>query len=72
MPKYFKKYSRKEPKTMNHVPATFAYGHPEWSYYEMLQHDPERMQRFMKAMGLIEEKMPIAGIYDFGWVGKVA
>ncbi|KAF6814099.1 O-methyltransferase [Colletotrichum plurivorum] len=68
MPAYFQKYGRKEPQTLNHVPGTFAYGQPEYGWYEMLQHDPARMQRFLRAMGPIEEKMPIAGIYDFGWL----
>lgn len=68
MPAYFEKYGRKEPQTLNHVPGTFAYGTPEYGWYEMLQHDPARMQRFLRAMGPIEEKMPIAGIYDFGWL----
>lgn len=71
-PEYFEKYGRKEPQTMNHVPTTFAYGHPEWSYYEMISRDPERMRMFMKAMAPIEEKMPIAGIYDFGWLVEKA
>jgi hypothetical protein len=57
---------------MNHVPTTFAYNHPELSYYEMISHDPERMRMFMKAMALIEERMPIAGIYDFGWLVEKA
>ncbi|GKT51203.1 methyltransferase fsa4 [Colletotrichum spaethianum] len=68
MPAYFEKYGRKEPQTLNHVPGTYAYGVPEYSFYEMLQHDPPRMQKFLRAMGPIEEKMPISGIYDFGWV----
>jgi O-methyltransferase domain len=68
MPEYFEKYGKKEPQTMNHVPATYAYGHPEWSFYEMIAHDPPRMMRFFKAMGPIEARMPIAGIYDFGWL----
>lgn len=72
MPKYFEEYGRKEPQTMNHIPVTFAYGHPEWSFYEMLARDPEGMQTLLRAMGAIEEKNPIAGIYDFGWVVKVA
>ena len=72
MPKYFEEYGRKEPQALNHIPVTFAYGHPEWSFFEMLAHDLEGMQRVLKAMGAIEEKMPIAGIYDFGWVVKVA
>lgn len=44
------------------------YGHPEWSFYELMMHDPERMKRFMPGMAAVEEKMPIAGIYDFGWL----
>ena len=57
---------------MNHVPTTWAYGHPEWSYYEMLAHDPAWMGRFLKAMGPIEARMPISGIYDFGWLVAAA
>ncbi|KAB5516967.1 O-methyltransferase [Coniochaeta sp. 2T2.1] len=71
-PEYFAAYGRKEPETLNHVPATFAYGHPEWSFYEMLEHEPERMRRFMRAMAPIEERMPIAGIYDFSWAVTTA
>ncbi|KAK1449231.1 O-methyltransferase [Colletotrichum melonis] len=72
MPAYFEKYGRKEPQTLNNVPGTYAYGVPEYGWYEMLQHDPPRMQRFLRAMGPIEEKMPISGIYDFGWVVEYA
>ncbi|KAF9880464.1 O-methyltransferase [Colletotrichum karsti] len=72
MPAYFEKYGRKEPQTLNRVPGTYAYGTPEYGWYEMLQHDPPRMQRFLRAMGPIEEKMPISGIYDFGWVTEYA
>lgn len=71
-PNYFDAYGRKEPETLTHVPATFAYGHPEQSYYEMLEQDPVRMHRFMRAMAPIEERMPISGIYDFGWAVAVA
>lgn len=67
-PRYFAEYGRKEPQGLTDVPGTFAYGHPEWSYYEMLEHDPARRARFFRAMKPIEERMPIAGIYDFGWV----
>jgi len=54
------------------VPSTFAYGHPEMSYYELLERDPERMRRFMRGMAPIEERMPIAGIYDFSWAVAAA
>ncbi|OIW23060.1 O-methyltransferase [Coniochaeta ligniaria NRRL 30616] len=72
LPNYFAAYGRKEPETLTHVPGTFAYGHPEQSYYEMLEHDPVRMRRFMRAMAPIEERMPIAGIYDFSWAVAAA
>ncbi|KAK1997564.1 O-methyltransferase [Colletotrichum falcatum] len=68
LPAYFEEYGRREPQTMNRIPATYAYGVPERSFYEMLQRDPARLGRFLRAMGPIEDKMPIAGIYDFGWV----
>lgn len=71
-PKYFEIYGRKEPQGLNHVPTTFAYGTPELSYYEMISRDPERMKAFMKAMAPLEEKMPIAGIYDFSWLVEKA
>lgn len=71
-PNYFDTYGRKEPETLNHVPGTFAYGHPEWNFYEMLEHNPDRMRRFMRAMAPIEERMPIAGIYDFSWAVAAA
>jgi hypothetical protein len=70
LPKYFEEYGRKEAEGLNHIPVTFAHGHPELSFYEMLGRDPERMQKFMKAMASVEKNMPIAGIYDFGWVVK--
>ncbi|KAH8895454.1 O-methyltransferase [Thozetella sp. PMI_491] len=67
-PAYFAKYGRREPQTLNHVPITFAYGSPEDAFYDQLARDPPRMQRFIKGMKGLEEQMPIAGIYDFGWL----
>lgn len=72
LPRYFEAYGRKEPRTTNHVPSTFAYGHPEWSLYELMYHDPVRLKKFIPAMAAVEAKMPIAGIYDFGWVVSLA
>ncbi|KAM5439504.1 hypothetical protein MferCBS31731_004604 [Microsporum ferrugineum] len=68
MPEYFEKYGRKEPQTINHVPATFAYGCAELSVYEMIGRDPAWAKRFSKQMEAMEVKMPIAGIYDFSWL----
>ncbi|KAL1880550.1 hypothetical protein VTK73DRAFT_5563 [Phialemonium thermophilum] len=65
LPRYFEKYGRNEPQTENHVPVTFAAGAPELTYWELLQQDPPRMERFIKAMAPLEASMPITGIYDF-------
>lgn len=71
-PRYFEKYGRKEPQTLTQVPTTFAYGHPELSYYDMLSLKPDMRKMFMKAMAPIEAKMPIAGIYNFDWLVEKA
>jgi hypothetical protein len=71
-PQYFAHYGRHEPKEITHVPNTYAFGHPELGFYELLQRDPPRMARFMPAMQNIESRMPIAGIYDFKWLVELA
>lgn len=38
----------------------------------MIEQDPVRMCRFFKGMGFMQERMPIAGIYDFGWAVRAA
>lgn len=68
MPRYFDEYGRKEPQTINHVPATFAYGHPEMSVYEMIGRNPAWTKRFSRQMEAMEINMPIAGVYDFDWL----
>ncbi|ROV90356.1 hypothetical protein VMCG_09732 [Cytospora schulzeri] len=65
---YFKKYGRKEPQTVNHVPITFAYGRPELGFYEMMEQDPKWMNSFLKGMAHVSSEMPISGIYDFSWL----
>jgi len=67
-PRYFDTYGRKEPKTPNHIVSSFAYGHPEWTLYELILADPGRKARFPPAMAAVEERMPVGGIYDFSWL----
>lgn len=67
-PEYFRTYGRKEPQTVNHVPITFADGKPELGYFDMLAQQPNRLDRFMKAMAVGEAAFPITGVYDFSWL----
>jgi len=53
---------------MNHVPVTFANGHPEKTYYDYVAMDQDRLRRFMLTMTALEETWPIGGVYDFSWV----
>lgn len=73
MPEYFEQYGRKEPQTTNHVPASFAYGKPELSFYELLGSDEAWVGSFLKGMAHVESRMPVtAGIYDFSWLAAEA
>lgn len=65
---YFQKYGRKEPEAMNHIPATFARGCPELSFFQYLPSDPAYFHRFTVGMDLIEKNTPASGIYDFSWL----
>lgn len=68
MPKYFELYGRKEPRTTTHTPNGFAHGKPDLAIYDLIQSDPIRLARWIPAMAAVEERMPIAGIYDFSWL----
>ena len=69
MPEYFEQYGRKEPQATNHVPASFAHGKPELSFYELLGEDEAWVGSFLKGMAHVESRMPVtAGIYDFSWL----
>ena len=72
LPRYFEKYGRKEPQTINHVPVTFANGVPEKSFYEMMAQDPEQLSRFFQSMEVVEKAQPTTRIYDFTWLVKKA
>ncbi|KAK0710012.1 O-methyltransferase [Lasiosphaeria miniovina] len=72
MPKYFESYGRNEPKTSNHTPHSVAYGQPELDFYQILERDPKRLASWVPGMAAVEERMPISGVYDFGWVVDLA
>jgi len=72
LPAFFEKYGRKEPQQQTHIPATFARGHAEKTFWEVLAMDPAYLQRFLKGMSVIEGRSPAAGIYDFGWLVEKA
>lgn len=68
-PEYFKQNGGSEPQRSNRAPFGFAVGHPDKSFYEVLELIPERAKSFNSAMALSLDDMPITGIYDFQWVG---
>ena len=72
MPEYFEVYGRKEPKFQDKNPYTFGFGKPEAQVWEVMNENPERMKAFMQSMNTLETHLPIAGMYDFSWVAKVA
>jgi O-methyltransferase domain len=71
-PDYFEKYGRKEPTTQNHNPFSFGFGKPDAMVWEIMNENPERMRAFMQSMNTLEQHLPITGMYDFGWVDKIA
>lgn len=68
-PEYFKQNNGSEPQRSNRAPFGFAVGHPDKSFYDVLELMPERAKSFNSAMALSLDDMPITGIYDFKWVG---
>lgn len=68
LPAYFAQYGRREPVTRRHTPYAFAHGSPEREIWEILQDNPEQLMRAMKSMEMVQQFIPLAGIYDFGWV----
>jgi hypothetical protein len=72
LPEYFEKYGRKEPQQQSHIPATFARGQAEKTFWEVLMMDPAYLGRFFTGMGVIEGRSPAAGIYDFTWLVEKA
>ncbi|KAK5653085.1 hypothetical protein OQA88_9372 [Cercophora sp. LCS_1] len=74
MADFFAKYGRKEPQALNHIPATFARGHPDKPFFEVLARDSAYFQRFSDGMATIEGMSPAvtAGMHDFSWLVQKA
>ncbi|KAL2875661.1 hypothetical protein SGCOL_009123 [Colletotrichum sp. CLE4] len=68
LPKYFEEYGRREPATRRHTPYAFSHGQPEKEVWEIHQENPAQVKRFMEVMAMTQQFIPLAGIYDFGWV----
>lgn len=67
---YFDKYGLKEPKTGNHIPHSFAWGHPELNFWQAISKSPQRLLDFNQSMNTLDEVLPVTGMYDFGWIAK--
>ncbi|KAK1525701.1 O-methyltransferase [Colletotrichum costaricense] len=68
LPEYFEQYGRREPATRQHTPYAFSRGQPEKEIWEIHQENPAQVKRFMGVMEMVQSFIPLAGIYDFGWV----
>ncbi|OHW97709.1 o-methyltransferase [Colletotrichum incanum] len=68
LPEYFAQYGRREPATRTHTPYAFAHGKPEKEVWELHKENPEQVKRFMKGMEMVQQFIPLEGIYDFSWV----
>ncbi|TLS31515.1 hypothetical protein PpBr36_02720 [Pyricularia pennisetigena] len=72
LPEYFTEYGPREPQEQNHIPATFAVGMPELTFWDHLERHPEMIAAFMHSIAPAAARMPITGVYDFGWVAEEA
>ncbi|KAI3392444.1 hypothetical protein diail_5688 [Diaporthe ilicicola] len=69
LPEYFEKYGRREPRTITHVPFSFAHGKPDLGFYELIAEDEAWVASFLKGMSHVESRMPVmASAYDFSWL----
>jgi hypothetical protein len=72
-PKYFEQNGLTEPKQANKVPVGLALGHPDKTFYEILEtSSPDKTGAFNNAMVMATIAMPATGMYDFKWVGEFA
>ena len=73
-PDYFAKYGPGVPKGDRVNPKCFAEGvDGEMSYFDCISAGgAERVDVFAAAMKALEQLLPVAGIYDFSWVGEHA
>ncbi|EMR66054.1 putative o-methyltransferase protein [Eutypa lata UCREL1] len=63
---YFDLNGLAEPKNPNRTPFGLAAGHPNKSFYELLDTMPERAGSFNSMAAALGE-MPVTGLYDFNW-----
>lgn len=69
---YFNLNGAVEPQKSNQSPFGLASGHPDKSFYEVLEAIPERAKAFNATMALALGDMPVTGVYDFSWVAEYA
>ncbi|KAF2175883.1 S-adenosyl-L-methionine-dependent methyltransferase [Zopfia rhizophila CBS 207.26] len=69
---YFSLNGVAEPQKSNQSPFGLAAGHPDKSFYEVLEANPERAKAFNATMALALGDMPVTGMYDFSWVAEYA
>lgn len=69
---YFSLNGVAEPQSSNRSPFGMAAGHPDKSFYQVLETIPERATAFNATMSLGLGDMPITGLYDFSWVSEYA
>jgi hypothetical protein len=67
---FFDKYGLKEPKAGNHNPHSFAWGHADLNFWQVISMSPQRLTDFNQSMNTLDEVLPVTGMYDFGWIAK--
>lgn len=70
-PAYFAENGLAEPPRSNRSPGGFALGQPDKTAYEIMASMPGVATKMNGAMA-IDGDIPVTGVYDFGWVAKVA
>lgn len=55
----------------NHIPHSFAWGHPDLDFWQAISKSPQRLLAFNQSMNTLDEVLPVTGMYDFGWIAKV-
>lgn len=68
---YFDINGLTEPKNPNRTPFGLAAGHPDKSFYELLDTMPKRAPSFNSMAAALGE-MPVTGLYDFNWLAEYA
>lgn len=75
-PEYFARgrgHGLVEPASASEMPLGLAWGHPDKTYYQILEAMPETAEAFNRTMAVgLDGMMPILGMYDFSWVGEYA